>query len=127
MVYQLAADLVLLLHGALVLFVVVMPLLVVAGNRCNWRWVNGLRLRSLHLLAIAVVAAEAWLGVVCPLTTLEQGLRVQAGQVAAAQSFIEYWLQRLLFYRAPGWVFTLVYTLFALLVAALWWRYPPRR
>jgi hypothetical protein len=32
-----------------------------------------------------------------------------------------------LFYNAPSWVFTLIYSLFGALVAATWWRWPPRR
>jgi len=43
------------------------------------------------------------------------------------RGFIEHWLSRLLFWNAPAWVFTLIYTSFALLVVAIWWRYPPRR
>jgi hypothetical protein len=39
--------------------------------------------------------------------------------------FIEHWLSRLLYWRAPPWVFTTAYTLFGLAVAAAWWRYPP--
>jgi hypothetical protein len=33
----------------------------------------------------------------------------------------------IVFYRAPYWVFTFAYTLFALLVLAAWWFYPPIR
>jgi hypothetical protein len=40
-------------------------------------------------------------------------------------SFIGYWLNRLMFYTAPEWVFTLVYTLFALLVVTTFVFYPP--
>ena len=41
-------------------------------------------------------------------------------------SFVAYWLQRLLYYDAPAWVFTLAYTLFGAAVAAAWWTWPPR-
>lgn len=83
--------------------------------------------RLAHLATILVVVAEAWLGLVCPLTTLEMWLREQAGSRVYAGSFIQYWLQRLLYYEAPDWVFILIYSLFALLVLAVWWRYPPLR
>ena len=78
----------------------------------GWRFVNGWWFRLAHLAAIAVVVAQAWLGVVCPLTTLESWLRVQAGEAAYETSFIEHWLTRILFYDAPAWVFTAAYTLF---------------
>jgi hypothetical protein len=54
-------------------------------------------------------------------------LRRQAGEATYGASFIEHWVQRLLYYEAPSWVFTLAYSLFALLVAAAWWYFPPRR
>ncbi|MBC7600089.1 MAG: DUF2784 family protein, partial [Polaromonas sp.] len=36
-----------------------------------------------------------------------------------------HWMQRLLYYDAPDWVFVLVYSLFGLLVLASWLYYPP--
>ena len=126
MPYQVLADAVLALHFGVVVFVVGGLLVVVAGNWLRWRWVNRLWFRSAHLLAIVVVAIQAWLGQLCPLTRLESWLRVQAGALAYERSFIEYWLQRIIFYEAPFWVFTAAYTAFAFLVALVWWRYPPR-
>ena len=127
MPYQLLADAVLVFHFGVVLFVVGGLVVVVAGNLLRWRWVNQLWFRLAHLAAIAVVVLQAWLGQYCPLTTFESWLRVQAGAAAYEQSFIEHWLQRLIFYEAPFWVFTLAYTAFAVLVLLVWWRYPPRR
>jgi polyferredoxin len=124
--YQTLADAVLLLHTAVVLFVVGGLVLVVLGNLRGWQWVNRLWFRLLHLGAIGTVVAQAWWGVTCPLTTLESWLRAQAGGAGYQAGFIEHWLQRLLFYEAPGWVFTLAYSLFGLLVLASWWIFPPR-
>lgn len=123
--YQLLADAVLALHVAIVTFVVGGLVLVVIGNLRNWRWVNALWFRLAHLGAIAVVVAEAWQGVVCPLTTLEMWLRAKAGATTYSGSFIEYWLHRVLYYEAPSWVFALGYSLFGLLVLAAWWYFPP--
>ena len=124
--YQLLADAVLALHVAIVGFVVGGLVVIVAGNLRCWRWVNGRGFRLAHLAAIAFVVAEAWLGVVCPLTTLEMWLRERAHAASYDGSFVEHWLQRVLYYQAPGWVFTLAYTLFGLAVAASWWVFPPR-
>lgn len=126
-VYQALADLVLLVHAAVVLFVVGGLVLVVLGNAKRWHWVNATGFRAAHLVAIAVVALQAWAGVVCPLTTLESWLRVQGGLPGYNASFVEHWVQRLLFYEAPAWVFTWLYSAFAAAVAATWWRYPPAR
>lgn len=125
--YQFFADAVLALHFGIVVFVVGGLVLVVAGNALGWRWVNAFGFRLAHLVAIAVVVAQSWLGEVCPLTTLESWLRVRAGSAGYRGSFVEHWVQRLLYYEAPFWVFVLAYTLFALLVLACWWYFPPRR
>ncbi len=124
--WQLLADAVLVLHVAIVVFVVGGLVVIVAGNLAGWRWINALWFRVAHLAAIAIVAAEAWFGAVCPLTTLEMWLRARARATTYSGSFIEHWLQRLLYYDAPPWVFTLAYSLFALAVAAAWWWFPPR-
>ncbi|MCW5661368.1 MAG: DUF2784 domain-containing protein [Burkholderiaceae bacterium] len=125
--YVALANAVLVLHVALVLFVVGGLVLVLVGNRRRWNWVNRWWFRLAHLAAIGVVVAEAWFGMVCPLTTLEMALRARAGASTYSGGFIEHWLQWLLYYDAPPWVFTLGYSAFALLVLWAWWRYPPRR
>lgn len=88
------------------------------GARC-FRW--------LHLAAIGIVVAEAWLGVACPLTTLEAWLRGLAGEGRYAGSFIGHWLQRLLYVDAPPEAFVAACSLFFLAVLLAWWKYPPRR
>jgi hypothetical protein len=125
-IYTTLADLVLFLHAAIVLFVVGGLLAVVVGNAAGWRWVNGRLFRFAHLAAIAVVVAQTWLDITCPLTTLESWLRAQAGALPYATGFIQYWVQRFLFYQAPDWVFTAIYTGFGSLVAATWWFFPPK-
>ena len=122
-----AADLVLVAHAAFIAFVVGGQLLVLAGWLGGWRWPRHLPFRVLHLAAIATVVLESWFGITCPLTWLEFELRADEGAPIAADGFVAYWLHRLIFYDAPSWVFTLVYSLFgATVVAAFVW-YPPRR
>jgi len=124
--YQLLADAVLVVHFAVVVFVVGGLVLVVAGNVRHWQWVNLRWLRLMHLAAIGVVIVQSWLGELCPLTTLESWLRQRAGVEGYKASFIEHWVQRILYFQAPFWLFASVYTLFGLLVLAAWWYFPPR-
>ena len=127
MPYQLLADTVLLLHLAVIVFVVGGLVVVLAGNAMGWRWVNDWWFRVAHLVAIGIVVVQSWLGQHCPLTILESWLRIRAGAEAYAESFIEHWVQRLIYYDVPFWVFTAAYTAFAAMVVLAWWRYPPRR
>lgn len=124
--YSALADAVLVVHAAIASFVVIGLALVPYGNAKAWAWVNHLGFRLAHLATIAIVVLESWAGWTCPLTTLEAWLRVQAGEVTHGKGFIEHWVGTLLFYEAPTWVFTVVYTVFCLAVVAAWWRYPPR-
>ena len=124
--YRFLADAVLALHVAIVLFVVGGLLAVLAGNWRGWGWVNRLWFRASHLAAIGIVVAEAWAGAVCPLTTFETWLRLQAGGRTYGSSFIGHWLQRLLYYDAPQWVFVAAYSAFGAAVLAAWWLFPPR-
>ncbi len=121
----LLADLVVIIHALFVLFVVAGQALILMGWIISWCWTRNPVFRVAHLAAIGFVVAEAWFGMVCPLTTLEYELRNSAEQTAYEMSFIGYWLDRLLFYAAPEWVFTLVYTLFALVVVTTFVFYPP--
>jgi hypothetical protein len=122
---RLLADVVLVLHFAIVLFIVGGLVLVIAGNLLRWGWVNAWWFRIAHVAAIGVVVVQAWFGRICPLTTLESSLRQRAGGSGYHGSFIEHWVQQVLYYEAPPWVFALAYTCFGLLVAAAWWRFPP--
>lgn len=123
----LLADAMLALHLGVVLFVVGGLPYVLLGHRRGWRGARSLMFRLAHLLAIGIVAAQAWLGRLCPLTVWEVALRQRAGQGSYGESFVAHWLGRLLYWDAPGWVFTAAYTLFGLAVLAAWWWLPPER
>ena len=120
MPYLLAADAVLLLHVLFVAFVVAGLLLILAGALLSWDWVRNWWFRVVHLCAIGIVVLQAWLGVICPLTRLEMYLRERAGDTTYAGSFVSHWLEAILYYRAPAWVFAVAYTLFAIVVVMSW-------
>jgi len=127
MPYQLLADLVLVAHLAVVLFILGGQGAILAGWALGWGWTRNPWFRGLHLAGMLLVALQSWLGVVCPLTDLEHRLRSLAGGPGYQRGFISDWLARLLFYAGPDWVFVLAYTLFALLVLISFIVYPPRR
>jgi hypothetical protein len=117
------ADLVVVVHFAIVLFIVGGLLAVWVGAALGWRWVRNPWFRYLHLAAIAYVAAEALLGIACPLTVWEDLLRGGAPD----GSFIGRWVHRLIFYNAPEWAFTSIYVAWALATLATLRLVPPRR
>lgn len=124
--YQLLANAVLVAHAGVVLFIIAGLVLILVGGRYGWQWVRNFWFRVLHLSAIVYVVAESWLGIVCPLTDLEQWLRERAGQPGHEGDFIVFWLAKLLFYQAEPWVFIAAYSAFALLVMFSWVMVRPR-
>lgn len=124
--WGLAADLTLVVHFGVALFVVAGMLLILFGGTHKIQWVRNPWFRLSHLGLIAFIAGEGWLGVVCPLTRLEQTLRIRAGQPAYLETFTEHWLSPLLFFQAPPWTFTAVHGLAALAILISWFAVPPR-
>lgn len=125
--FRTLADIVLIVHVAFVAFVVLGLLLILYGGCRDWRWIRNAWFRVVHLAAIGLVVIQSWLGIICPLTTLEVTLRERAGQVTYDGAFVAFWLRRLLFYEAPPWVFNTAYTAFGLAVVGSWIKFRPSR
>lgn len=84
------ADMVVIVHFFFILFVIAGGLLVVLWPRVAW----------LHLPAAAWGAAIEFGGWICPLTPLEQRLRLQGGADAYAATFTERYLVPLVYPEA---------------------------
>ncbi|WP_372985915.1 DUF2784 domain-containing protein [Marinobacter sp.] len=125
--YLLLADSLLVLHVLLVGFVIFGLAAIFIGHFLKWSWVRNVWFRVTHLVVIVIVVLQAWLGVLCPLTVWEMELRERAGAAGYEGSFIQHWLQSLLYYSAPEWVFILAYTAFGGVVLASWFLVRPGR
>ena len=87
MIHRLAADAVLLLHLGFILFVLLGGVLAVRR-----RWAP-----LLHLPAVAWGVYIELSGGLCPLTPLENRLRIAAGDAGYAGGFIEHYLLALIY------------------------------
>ena len=83
MIFRIAADAVMVVHFAFIVFVAVGALLA-------WRWP---RLVWAHLPAVAWAAATVSIGVACPLTALEKGLRRSAGTSGYEGGFVDHYIE----------------------------------
>jgi len=119
---MLFAEVILIIHFLFVLFVVGSLPLIWIGAWMGLDFVRNLRFRLAHLAAILFVVGESLIGMVCPLTLLEDSLR----RTATGSNFIQRWLHPILFYDVPEWILTTVYVLFAFLVAVTFRLLPPR-
>ncbi|QEZ48196.1 DUF2784 domain-containing protein [Cupriavidus oxalaticus] len=110
------ADLVVIVHGLFIVFVVAGGLLVLRWPRLAW----------VHLPAAAWGVLIEWSGWICPLTPLENALRRAAGEAGYSGGFIERYLLPLIY--PPGltpavqlWL-GLVVLVVNVAVYAVWWR-----
>jgi hypothetical protein len=90
MLYRIAADAVLVLHFAFVLFVLLGGLLVLRRPKLAW----------LHVPAVAWAAFIEFAGWICPLTPLENVLRRVAGDAGYAGDFLEHYMVAVLYPEA---------------------------
>lgn len=90
MLYRILADFVLLVHGLFIAFV------VFGGVLALWRR----QFIPWHLAALVWGVAVIGFGWICPLTPLENALRLNAEQVAYSDGFIEHYITSIIY--PPG-------------------------
>jgi hypothetical protein len=113
-------DAVLALHLAVIAFNVLGLIAILVGAARNWEWVHIRWWRLLHLASWGVVAAQALLGRACFLTLWQDQLSRTSGEAP----LIMRWVNSLIYWPLPIWVFGLIYIALFAVVVALWWRVP---
>lgn len=116
------ADIVLAIHFGVAAFIAFGLFLIPIGKLRDWAWVRWRRLRIVHAGLMVFVAAEAVVGMTCPLTTLEAYLR----GTQAHGSFWAYQISRLLYWELPVGFFLILYVVCALWAIGLWFYCPPK-
>lgn len=113
MLYRLAADAIMLVHFAYIIFVMGGAFLVL--HRRAWMW--------LHLPAVAWGVWIEFFAKTCPLTPLENALRARAGQAGYAGGFIDHYIGRAIYPEGLTPRGQIVIGGFVLIVNALlyWW------
>lgn len=117
------ADLILLLHLAIVLFNTLGLVLVWIGAALGWRWVRIFAFRITQLLLMGYIAVQALVGQICPLTIWEDALRGTTDE----RGFIARWASALLYWNAPQWVFAVGYVAWFSLMLLTWFLVRPLR
>ena len=124
--YRLLADLIVVFHAAYVAVVVFGVPATLLGAWRGWHFARNFWFRVVHLLMIGIVALEALVGVLCPLTEWEHQLREAAGGPVEQGSFVGRWAHRLIFVDVSLEMLTLCYCLFAAVVIVMFVMIPPR-
>ncbi len=123
--YSILADILVIVHTAYVGYVVVGQVAVMLGWAFRRRWARNFWFRVTHLAAIAFVAFEEGIGMVCPLTIWENQLRELAGDGPRAGTFMGRLFHDVLFVNLPPWAFSWMHVGFAVIVLATFLLFPP--
>lgn len=123
---QTLATAILIVHLGVVAFNIGGLVVVPLGGWLGWRWVRSYWLRVLHLLSLGVVALQALFGRACFLTIWQYAFdgRSEPGQ---APPMIATWINHLLYWPLPHWVFVTAYVAVFVYTLALWRWVPPAR
>lgn len=116
------ADIILIIHFVIITFVVSIFILVPYGYRKRWEWVKKKKIRYIHLFIISFVSLESVLGIICPLTILENSLR----QKVTNESFVTQYLSKIIYFNFPSIFFICLYMLGLGLTLGLYFKYPPK-
>ena len=118
------AKAVLATHVAIILFNVFGLIAVPLGAVRGWQFVRIRWWRLLHLVLLATVALQAVAGRACILTLWQSAL---VGGAANPTPLIMGWLNRMIYWPLPIWVFAAFYILVFGYALALLRLVPPRR
>ena len=113
---MLLAEAILAVHLVVIAFNAAGLIVIPIGAWRGWRLVRIFWLRLLHLALLAVVAGQALAGRACFLTLWQDDL---TGRAAAAAPLIMRFVDRLIYWDLPMWVFTAIYVAVFLYVVAL--------
>lgn len=110
-------------HLAIILFNIAGLVMVPIGAWRRWRWVRGFWWRLAHLVSLAVVAGQALAGRACFLTVWQADLSGGSHPTP----LIATWINHLVYWPLPLWVFAIGYVVVWLYALGLWFWVRPRR
>ena len=117
------ADTILILHFLVIIFIISLYFLIPYGYSKNWKFVKNYKIRLAHLMLIFFITLETFLGIICPLTTLENDLRGQS----YSETFISFWISKVIYWDLPTTFFIVVYTIFLIFAIILWLKFLPKK
>lgn len=122
---QILATAIVIVHLGVVAFNIFGLVIVPIGGWQHWEFVRGFTWRLIHLLTLGIVALQAALGRACLLTIWESDL-MSGGNGIIPSPMIARFIDSLLYWPLPLWVFTAIY-IAVLIYAVLLWRWVPPR
>ena len=116
------ADIILILHFLVVIFITVGFLLIPIGYYYYWSWIRNFKLRLFHFGLMFIVTFETLVGITCPLTSIENYLR----GINNSKSFVSFWIEKIIYWDFPTSFFIFLYFVFLGWTLLMWKIYPPK-
>jgi hypothetical protein len=121
------ANTVLYFHVAIVAFNVFGLIVIPVGAWRDWAFIRIFWWRLVHVGLLVIVALQALFGRACFLTLWQYSLVEQSSGRATTVPLIQSWVEMLIFWPLPIWVFTVLYVLVVIYAGLLWYWIPPQR
>ena len=118
---KLIADIILIFHFSIVIFITFGFFLIPVGYKLNWIWIQNIKLRICHCGMMIIVTFETLLGITCPLTLIENSLR----GINHSTSFISHWINQIIYLNFPSQFFVILYCGVLGWTFLLWKLFPP--
>ena len=119
------AGFVLYFHLIIILFIIFGFIVIPLGAKLKWQFIHGFWWRLTHLVSMVVVAIQAVLGKACFLTYIQSDFLQSAGKKGYTVPFIQTYIDRLIYYNFPIWIFSIFYVILFFYTIYLWFVYPP--
>jgi hypothetical protein len=119
------ASIILAIHVAIILFNLFWLVAIPVGAWRRWAFVKQFWWRMAHLASMSIVAGQALAGRACFLTIWQDELS-GSGLHGNAPPLIMRWVNSVVFWPLPLWVFAAAYCALLGYVLALLWLVPPR-
>ena len=119
---SLIADIVLVFHFCISIFITAGFFLIPIGYNFGWGWIANIKLRIFHCAMMVFITLETLVGITCPLTSIENSLR----GIHQSESFIGYWIKQIIYWDFPTQFFIILYCIFLGWTFLMWKLFPPR-
>ncbi len=103
--YRIIADMLIVIHFIWIVFMIwVFLKTIISVIKKNYKFLNNVIIRTLHLLGIFLVAIFIIIDKPCPITIWENKFRMLAGETVYKGSFIVHYIEKLVYPDVPPYI-----------------------
>ena len=116
------AEIILIIHFIIFLFICLGFILIPIGYSLDWNWIKNRIIRLIHISLMGFVTIETIIGVICPLTSIEFLLR-DGSKVDSNLTLI---IHKIMYWNLPNHYFIVLYIICLTYLVVLWILFKPK-